>query len=168
MELFLRKLSLSDKWQIFSKRIRLFYVIYLPLRIIFDLGFINPVAEFFLSFVTLLAPIILFLVFPFARFKIGLKIFFSIGFIFIVLVSFIYIFFRSLYVSDVIRLGYDPSIKVVYESNPSIFQRNVTYESNCGATCDFDFFNVSEIMPIPYVLKFRIPWTIHDLGDRLY
>jgi hypothetical protein len=168
MELFLSKLSLNENWQKLSKLACLFYLVYLPLRIIFDLGFINPVADFFLSFVTLLAPIILFLVFPFVRFGIKLKIVFTLGFVFIILISIVFIFFKSLYTSDVIRLGYDPSLKLVDESYSSVFERNVTYDSDCGATCDFDFFSVTEVMPIPYVLKFRIPWTIEDLGDRLY
>lgn len=135
------------------------------LRIGFGFGFINPVADILLETVFFASVPALIFLFPDKDFPILWRILIK-GFLILIAIPFLFfLLFQFFAIDDVFRTGKNPALETVESSSPNPFLREVTYVSDCGATCAFDTFQVWELMPIPYVLKIRIPWTLKDLPN---
>ena len=100
MEIFFKGLRTDIKWLFYQRLVLIFFLVYLPLRLIFHAGFVNPIADYFIGFITVFSPILLFVFFPFRKFGSVLRGTFLIGFGLLILGSLLLILFKFLNSSD--------------------------------------------------------------------
>ena len=78
--------------------------------------------------------------------------------------SVFFVLLQLLLLPDIIKLGYNPDLKVIAVHPQGNFERIVQYQSDCGATCSIDNFEVKEFVFLN-TIKAQIPGSTIDLPN---